>query len=190
MKPRIKVAVGSTNKVKVDAVSLALEPFFDAEVMGVDASSGVRAQPMGTEAFEGAKNRAVNAMGLAKCDLAVGVEGGIIEMDGRRFAFAAVSIINREGRDSSATSGLFQLPLETLKLVDEGLELGEAMDRVAGIHDVKHGPGAVGILTKGVIDRTALYAHAATLALIPHINRQFAWQESPGVEHQPGQLRG
>jgi inosine/xanthosine triphosphatase len=175
MNPRIKVAVGSTNKVKVEAVRRALEPYFEADVVGVGASSGVSDQPMGSEAFTGAKNRALNAMRTAPCDLAVGLEGGIMEIEGRRFAFAAVSIVDAGGHYSFATTGFFQLPLESLKMIDEGVELGEAMDRITGIPDVKHGPGAVGILTKGVIDRTALYAHGTTLALIPHLNRQFTW---------------
>lgn len=131
---------------------------------------------MGNEAFEGAKNRAANAMKLSKCDFAVGIEGGVMELDGRKFAFAAVHIIDSGGKASSATTGLFQLPLESLKLVDDGIELGEAMDRITGVHDVKHGPGAVGILTRGVIDRTALYAHGTTLALVPHLNSHFTWQ--------------
>jgi inosine/xanthosine triphosphatase len=175
MKPHIRVSIGSTNKVKVEAVRLALEPYFDPEVIGVQVYSGVSPQPLGKDAFRGARNRAIHALRLAGCDLAVGVEGGIIGLDGRRYAFAAVSIVDPEGRQSSATTGLFPLPLEALKLVDEGLELGEAMDRITGISDVKHGPGAVGILTKGVIDRTALYRHGTTLALIPHLNRHFSW---------------
>lgn len=161
--------------MKIEAVRLALEPYFDPEVIGVQASSDVNPQPLGNDAFKGARNRAIHALGLTNCDLAVGVEGGIIDLDGRRYAFAAVSIVDAEGRESSATTGLFPLPLEALKLVDEGLELGEAMDRITGISDVKHGPGAVGILTKGLIDRTSLYRHGTTLALIPHLNHQFTW---------------
>ena len=175
MKPQIRVSVGSTNKVKVEAVKQALEPYFDPEVIGVQANSDVSPQPLGDDAFRGARNRALHALELAKCDLAVGVEGGIIDLGGRRYAFAAISIVDTEGRESSATTGLFPLPLESLRLVDEGLELGEAMDRITGIADVKHGPGAVGVLTRGVIDRTALYRHGTTLALIPHLNRQLSW---------------
>ncbi len=175
MKPRISVAVGSTNKVKVEAVRRAFEPYFKADVTGVPAPSGVGAQPMGGEAFEGAENRAAYALRLTHCDMAVGVEGGITELSGHRFAFAAVAIVSSTGRRSFATTGLFPLPLESLKLVDQGLELGDAMDKITGEKDVKHGPGAVGILTRGVIDRTALYAHGTTLALIPHLNDQFSW---------------
>jgi inosine/xanthosine triphosphatase len=175
MKPHISVAVGSTNQVKVEAVRLAFEPYFDSAIIAVHASSDVSPQPLGNDAFRGARNRAAHAMELAKCDMAVGVEGGIIDLDGARYAFAAVAIVDARGRESTATTGLFPLPLEALRLVDEGLELGEAMDKITGISDVKHGPGAVGVLTKGVIDRTALYRHGTTLALIPHLNRQFAW---------------
>jgi len=172
----MRVAVGSTNKVKIEAVRRALGPYYDVEVVPIAVGSGVRAQPVGDEAFEGARNRAEGAMKLSKCDLAVGIEGGIMELNGKEFAFAAISIIDAKGQSSSATTGLFQLPLESLRLIGEGLELGEAMDRITGMSDVKHGPGAVGIFTKGVIDRTGLYVHGTTLALIPFLNRHLAWQ--------------
>ena len=175
MKPRARVAVGSTNQVKLEAVRLAMEPYFDVEIIEVRADSGVREQPLGQEAFDGARNRARSAMELARCDLAAGIEGGIIELNHRRYAFAAVAITNALGFESSATTGLFPLPQESLKLVDGGLELGEAMDRITGMTDIKHGPGAVGVLTKGVIDRTALYRDGVTLALIPHLNGEFSW---------------
>ncbi len=176
MKPHLSVVVGSTNPVKIAAVKLALAPFFDAKVTSVDAPSGVGSQPRDDEAFEGARNRARKAMELSKCDLAAGIEGGIIGVNGRRYAFAAVSLVSSSGFESSSTTGLFPLPEESLRLVDSGLELGEAMDRISGMTDVKRGPGAVGLLTKGVIDRTSLYQHGITLALIPHINGQLTWK--------------
>jgi inosine/xanthosine triphosphatase len=176
MKPRISVAVGSTNPVKVAAVKLALAPYFEAEVLSVETPSGVSRQPLGEEAFLGARNRAKRALDLARSDLAAGIEGGIIGMNGRRYAFAAVVVMNSSGFESSSTTGLFPLPEESLRLVDAGMELGEAMDRISGMDDVKRGPGAVGLLTKGVIDRTSLYQHGVTLALIPHVSTQFTWQ--------------
>jgi inosine/xanthosine triphosphatase len=176
MKPRVTVLVGSTNEVKVNSVRLAFEPYYDAKVVGVEVESGVSVQPAGEETFQGARRRAANAMKGRVCDFAVGIEGGIIRIDAIRFAFAAVCIVSRQGIESIATTGLFPLPDETLRLVDEGLELGTAMDRLTGLEGVKRGPGAVGILTKGIIDRTKLYYHGTVLALIPHLNRQYTWR--------------
>lgn len=176
MKPLARVVVGSTNEVKVNSVRLAFKPYYDAKVVGVEVESGVGAQPLGEETFLGARRRAANAMKKQACDFAVGIEGGIMDISTIKFAFAAICILDREGMQSTATTGLFPLPEEILRLVDEGFELGSAMDRLTGLNGVKRGPGAVGILTKRVIDRTKLYCHGTTLALIPHLNRQYTWR--------------
>ena len=45
------------------------------------------------------------------------------------------------------------LPASVAAMIRDGLELGHAMDRLIGEHDTKHGKGAVGILTAGLVDR-------------------------------------
>jgi len=52
-------------------------------------------------------------------------------------------------------------------LIGRGLELGDAMDRLTGMRDVKHGAGASGILTGGLVDRQAAYESIVTYALAP-----------------------
>ncbi|MDG6939040.1 MAG: inosine/xanthosine triphosphatase [Nitrososphaerota archaeon] len=170
-----KVAVGSTNRVKAEAARLAFGRYFEVDVLQVDADSGVAKQPVGADTFKGAANRARAAVRLGRADYGVGIEGGIMEMDGRRMAFAAVCILSSSGRESMATSGFFPLPREALSLIDRGMELGEAMDAVSRMKDTKKGPGAVGLLTGGKIDRVALYEHAVILAIIPHLNDAFSW---------------
>ncbi|MEM0117040.1 MAG: inosine/xanthosine triphosphatase [Conexivisphaerales archaeon] len=172
---KILVAVGSSNKVKVRATSEAFSKFFDCEVEGVDVSSGVNEQPFEDETFIGAKNRAVSAIKSLKADFGVGIEGGITTISGRGLGFAAVYLIDRRGRESMASSGMFPLPEEAMELVKQGKELGEAMDILTGLKDTKRGLGAVGLLTKGVIDRTALYRDAVVFALIPFINSNYSW---------------
>lgn len=62
------------------------------------------------------------------------------------------------------------MPKEITRLViHEGMELGDADDRVFGRVRSKHGSGTVGILTNHLIDRSAYYEHALQLALIPWI---------------------
>jgi non-canonical (house-cleaning) NTP pyrophosphatase len=53
--------------------------------------------------------------------------------------------------------------------VRTGLELGDAMDRVAGTRDVKRGQGAVGLLTAGLINRQRAYEALITYALAPFL---------------------
>ena len=66
-------------------------------------------------------------------------------------------------------AGTFLLPSSLAKLVEDGLELGHADDKVFGRVNSKHKSGTVGVLTDGIIDRTAYYEQALILAMIPWI---------------------
>jgi inosine/xanthosine triphosphatase len=178
---QVRVVVGSTNDVKVRATRAAFSNYYEAKVTGTSTASDVSDQPIGEEAFLGARNRARCALDSGEFDFGVGIEGGIISLYGLRFGFAAVCVISREGVISFSTSGMFPIPTEALKLVDSGKELGDAMDELTGLKETKRGPGAVGLLTKGVVDRTALYRDAVAFALIPHINPNYTWQP---VQHK------
>lgn len=172
---KILVAVGSKNKVKIRATAEAFSKFIDCEIRGVSVASGVSDQPFGEETFLGAKNRAIKAITAADADFGVGIEGGTITMFGKELGFAAVCIANKEGAESIASTGMFPLPKEAITLIRKGYELGDAMDILTGMKDTKKGPGAVGLLTKGIIDRTSLYRDAVALALIPFINKNYSW---------------
>jgi non-canonical (house-cleaning) NTP pyrophosphatase len=52
----------------------------------------------------------------------------------------------------------------------QGMELGVADDQVFGRVDSKREGGSVGLLSGGLIDRTAYYEHAMTLALVPFMD--------------------
>ncbi len=174
---RARITVGSTNKVKIEAAKRAFEKFFEPTVVGVAASSGVSDQPFGEEAFVGAQNRAREALLAHGSDYSVGIEGGLIDFYRKKFGFAAICVMAKDGRTSFSASGMFPIPLEVLRIVDTGKELGDAMDKISGMKDTKRGPGAVGLLTRGAIDRTQLYRDAVVFALIPFINPRLTWPE-------------
>jgi non-canonical (house-cleaning) NTP pyrophosphatase len=71
-----------------------------------------------------------------------------------------------------ARTGVFFLPKAVAQLVQRGVELGEADDRVFGRINSKQGNGAIGLLTDDVIDRVQYYEHAVILALVPFKNSQ------------------
>jgi len=77
----MKVAVGSHNPIKIEAVRLAFEtlwPEKDWSVSAVKVSSGVSNQPMSDkEAIKGARNRAQEAIEKEKAYYGVGLEGGL-----------------------------------------------------------------------------------------------------------------
>ena len=122
------------------------------------------------EAISGASNRVENArITSPTADYWVGVEGGIQDEGEEICAFAWI-LIRSKDQIGKARTGSFYLPAPVASLLREGIELGEADDQVFGRIDSKKENGAVGILTRDVVDRTALYEQAVILALIPFVN--------------------
>ena len=172
----VSVVVASHNPVKIQAVQRGFEkmyPDWQLDMIKVNVSSGVSEQPLTSkETLQGAENRALAASGqVPGADYWVGIEGGLHDFHGRTGAFAWVVIRSSQGQTGKSQTGVFFLPEEVIALVDDGLELGTAIDRVFGRHNTKQQGGAVGNLTNHVIDRTSYYEHAVVLALIPFKNK-------------------
>jgi inosine/xanthosine triphosphatase len=192
------IAVASTNPIKVRAALAGFKKMFPQEYFQaerVKPPSGVRDQPVtDEETFRGALNRARGAVELSpQADYWIGIEGGVQdcaypECADELMAFAWVVVIKKdEGRKMKEKSrspeaegtligkgrtGTFFLPGAVVRLIRQGMELGEADDAVFGRFNSKQENGAVGILTGDVIDRARLYEQAVTLALIPFRNRE------------------
>lgn len=162
-----RVVVGSTNPVKVAAVSAVLARCGgNASVEGITVASGVRDQPFGdAETIRGATQRARAALDATDADLAVGLEGGVVDEHGAMRTCAWAVVVGRDGRVGVGGSLAMQLPDRVAALVRDGVELGHAMDRLTGAHATKHGAGAVGILTRGLVDRQRAYESLVTYAL-------------------------
>ena len=165
-----RVAVGSTNRVKIEAARAVLaRAGLAAPVEGIAVASDVPDQPHGDEeTIRGARTRAARARDALGADLGVGIEGGVVELaDGSMRTCAWAVVIDREGRTGSGGSLAMPLPPAVAAMIREGLELGHAMDRLTGGRDTKHGAGASGILTAGLIDRQRAYESLVTYALAP-----------------------
>lgn len=169
------VAVGSLNPVKIEATRAVIARVAPAaRVEHVRVSSSVRDQPWGDdETIRGARTRADAARRALDADLGVGIEGGVVEdSEGIRTCAWAV-VVDRSGHQGTGGSLAMPLPPGIATLLHEGLELGHAMDRVAGTHNVKQAQGAVGLLTAGLIDRQRAYEAILTYALAPWIAPDF-----------------
>jgi non-canonical (house-cleaning) NTP pyrophosphatase len=59
------------------------------------------------------------------------------------------------------------------ELMDQGLELGDANDRVFATVNSKHQGGAFGLLTAGLYTREGVYTEALVTALVPFINELY-----------------
>jgi len=184
--PPLHVAIGSTNPTKTGAVKAAFFECFpreslQGEFIGYSVPSGVSAQPMGDkETRLGAMERArgafqayVDAHDGQAPDYAVGLEGGCGEEEGEEggmYCFAYMCVLDKSNTLGVAKTGSLQLPNSVAALVRGGMELGLADDQVFGRVGSKSGEGAVGLLTKGRIDRTGYYKHAMILALARFIS--------------------
>ena len=174
----MRVLVGSVNPVKIAAVRDVFEAYFPGvEAQGIEAPSGVPAQPVGDDTFTGAENRAqalvaLNAERGLGAEYCVGLEGGIAQYHARWFAFGAICIADAECRLGFGVSPLFELPPGVVDDLLGGAELGDMMDRLAGERNTKQRGGAVGILTGGRITRRELYAQGVAMALIPFLNEE------------------
>lgn len=167
-----RVAVGSTNPVKIAAVAAVLARCgWTASVVSVAVASGVRDQPFGdAETIRGATQRARAALAAGDADVGVGLEGGVVEDDGGMRTCAWASVVARDGRVGVGGSLAMPLPPRVAALVRDGVELGHAMDRVTGAIGTKHGAGAVGILTAGLVDRQRAYETLVAYALAPFLS--------------------
>jgi len=169
-----RVIVGSKNPVKVACTKDAFVHAFGShfEVMGVDASSNIAAQPRTEEeTLVGARNRANHAKIIVpEVDYWVGIEGGVDEDSQGMYAFAWVYVLHRSGKSSQSKTGTFYLPPQVVALIRGGMELGHADDLVFQAQNSKQQGGSVGLLTHGLITREAYYQQAMVLALIPFLN--------------------
>ena len=171
----VKVVVASLNPVKVDAVEEAFEiqfPNADLELIPIRVDSGVCDQPMSDgETLRGARNRVLNARTARPgADFWVGLEGGLDTFDGALMAFAWMAVQGRVGEISESRSPTLPLPPAVQQLVADGLELGEANDRVFSTLNSKQGGGAFGLLTDGLYTRESVYTQTLVFTLIPFVH--------------------
>lgn len=165
-------AIGSKNPQKTNAAKSAVNAFFgNAEFLEVEADSGVHRQPLDSETEEGAKNRAKEALKKTAADFGIGIEGGLVELNGKDYATACCAIIDKKGEMHIAYSPLFEIPPKMLAEVRQRKELGDIMDEHTGRKNTKQNEGAIGILSKGKITRGKAFEIAVILALVPFVNK-------------------
>lgn len=165
----MKVVVGSTNPVKINAVKLAFEkvwPNKKWEVSGIKVSSGVSDQPMSDrECIRGAKNRAKNVLRSTECDFAIGIEGGGQKIGKNWFEVGWIIVIDKNKKLGIGSSAKCIVPNKIMKLLLEGRELESANDVIFGTKNSKQNDGHFGLMTNGVVTRTSAYSDGVVVAL-------------------------
>lgn len=173
----MRVALGSTNQVKIDAAREAFEHFYDNVTVISVGIENLQAQPItlhGT--VNGAVTRARKAIAMiSDADLGVGIEAGLMEVPELNtylnIQFAV--IIDRNDKLTAGSSPGFQLPSEVAKMVlIERVEVDKAAEFLFGIKDIGEKRGIIDLMTKGAISRKELIVNALIMAIAPRIGER------------------
>lgn len=179
----LRVKVGSTNPVKITAVKNVLERIYhEVEISGAEVETGVPSEPKEDEVIRGAMNRAKAAIGDA--DLGVGIEAGLLWDSVVHWYFDVqyCAIVDSSGKATIGHGPGFWYPPHVIEEVDKGLTVNDAMQKLTGMKAIGHGMGAVGYLSKGLVDRTSLTEMSVTAAFIPRIRPELyagMWKKIP-----------
>ena len=174
----MKICVGSTNQVKIEAVREALSEYgLDAEIISVKASSDVSEQPKSLdETIKGAMNRAKNA--FSNCTYSIGLESGLVPIPHTKTGYMDIcACAIYDGKEFHlGMSSAFEYPREMTRLVfEENLDIDQAAFKTGLTKnpDVGSKEGVIGILTKGRLLRKDYTKQAVVTALIhlenPHL---------------------
>jgi inosine/xanthosine triphosphatase len=184
----------------------------DFEILGIEVPSGVRHTPLSREdLMTGARQRAEALVQLARTEnkpwkYFVGLEGGIDVIPGpdvmpnldvipdvdivseavKRWVFLENWAYVTDGTSLGAfgQSGAVLLPDSLAKtVVDDGVELSEAIDEFAGRHNIRDREGAWGILTRSLISRQEAFRVAVINAFAPFFNRDVYSAASRSASH-------
>jgi inosine/xanthosine triphosphatase len=197
------VRVGTLNEPKLEAVRAALTPYAPrVRVAGAEVDSGVPGQPVGyDEIVAGARNRALRARALGACDLALGIEDGLVELPLDSGAGEVLNVgcafVTDGRRDALGLSAGFAYPPRCVAPALERREpIGEVFDRVfaayqAGMPDAAPGParaaelpsgrsvGNIGKLSLGVLPRSDYARQAVLCALVRFLHPALYDPEPP-----------
>ncbi|NJF25627.1 inosine/xanthosine triphosphatase [Thermococcus sp. Bubb.Bath] len=175
----MKVAVGSTNPAKVEAVrEVFREIYGEVEVVPMGVDSGVPDQPVGLEeTIKGAINRAKLALEKTGADFGVGVEAGLYSVPETLTGYMDIqfcAIVDKEGRTTFGHGPGFEYPPGVIRRVfEEDVEVGIAMGELVNDRELKRKIGAIGVLTHGRLVRKELNKLAVLMALVPRLNPEW-----------------
>jgi inosine/xanthosine triphosphatase len=162
---KVKIAVGSLNPAKINAVKQALIKE-GIEVIGVKVPSNVSAQPIGDEETkQGAINRALATVEESGANIGIGLEGGVDDTKVGMLVNNWGALATKEGEIYVASGMRIYLPEEVAEGVRSGKELGHVMEEYTKKNDVRSKEGAVGIFTNGYVTRIDMFSHVVKLLL-------------------------
>jgi len=171
----VRVAVGSTNPVKVDGVRRAFAAFLGGlalDLVDAHVESGVAEQPRLQETMRGARERARRALAAVEgADYAVGVEAGLSQDPAAEawYDVQACVVLDRAGGSTDGWGPAFRYPDWVTRRALAGEMVSEILGPVADDPRIGGTTGAVGYLSDGLVDRAAITEMAVRMALVPRV---------------------
>jgi inosine/xanthosine triphosphatase len=193
MNPIIHVVIGSENPAKCDAVKMAFSEIFEntkIDYYPISVDSGVGSQPIGiANIVMGAKNRAFKAFTekfspkkssiINQKDLyfGVGIEAGLVEVIGSETGyldFQFTAIYNQNGNYTIGCGPAFEYPNVVTNQILNGSakEIGDVIEKLSGVENIKEKQGAIGFLTNNRYKRADILKYSVISALIPYMNEK------------------
>jgi inosine/xanthosine triphosphatase len=170
MSDSLIVAVGTTSDLKMRAVNGAFSTLQNQDrfrIQGVDAKSGVSNQPFGfKEIKEGATNRALNAIEMLGAPIGIGIESGLVEINGEWYDPPCVAVVFPNRQISVAYGACFPIPSWIVEEIKKrSSELGMVVQELAnGGEKDPHN-----YFSEKSIKRDLVIQEAVTCALVPYI---------------------
>ena len=167
------INVGTGNQLKVKAVAaVAAGLYSKVRVQGVSVESGVAPEPLEQDVVLGAITRAKKALGSG--DFGVGIEAGLFWNESVRdhLDVQYCAIVDKAGRLTVGHGPGFAYPPAVVALVEKGMTVGQAMERITGISGMGSRQGAIGYLSRGHVNREQITKMAALTAFLPRIRRE------------------
>ncbi len=173
----MNIKVGSTNRVKVEALREILQDYAhlkEATVFAIETSSGVSEQPKSLEeTVKGSINRARNS--FEDCRYSFGIESGLMEVPNTKSGFMDVCVCAIfDGKEYHlGLSSAWEAPRQVVHhMLNDGLDMNQAAFRAGFTKNLEVGSaeGLVGIMTRGRLTRKEYTKEAIRTALI-HLDR-------------------
>lgn len=135
--PLIGLGSGSSLKYRGTSQAIQLHYFQKYQLVGQKVPTGISDNPVGFEQMEiGAENRAIAIKRLLNPDVAIGIEGGLVRVNGYWFTSCVVVVIDRDGNRGVSLGGGLSIPQEVAQhVIDEGISLGDHVKPYVGMKD-------------------------------------------------------
>ena len=195
----MRVHVGSSNPLKAEAVANVFRKVFKREIIvkRVKINLKIPEQPFDEETLQGAIERAKRAFQKREQvfpDYGVGIEGGLIRLASSQvkslqvkdvtceliFSVQFCAIIDKKGKLTVGHGSGFVLPDQIIAKLKQGQTLSRVMEELSGIKEIDKKMGAIGFLSKGLLNRRELTEQAVLMALIPRIRQElYSFEQGP-----------